>query len=101
VPPELRPLDLMAEMRDFADTASLIAPLDLVVTVDSAMAHLAGALGKKVWILSRFDACWRWLRDRDDSPWYPSARLFRQTRPDDWGGVIARVAAALARQAPV
>ena len=55
------------------------------------MAHLAGALGKPVWILSRFDGCWRWLTDREDSPWYPSARLFRQTEPGDWNPVIAKV----------
>jgi hypothetical protein len=70
---------------DFADTAALIMALDLVISVDTAMAHLAGALGKPVCILSRFDGCWRWLQDRDDTPWYPSARLFRQRKPGDWG----------------
>ncbi|WP_330995697.1 glycosyltransferase family 9 protein [Burkholderia territorii] len=95
LPPELRPLDLMGEVRDFADTAALIECLDLVITVDTSVAHLAGALGKPVWILSRFDGCWRWLQNRDDSPWYPTARLFRQTRPGDWDGVIERVARAL------
>jgi len=69
--------------------------LDLVISVDTSVAHLAGALGKPVWILSRFDGCWRWLLDRDDSPWYPTARLFRQRAPGDWDAVIARVAQEL------
>ncbi len=76
---------------DFAETAALVAALDLVVTVDTAVAHLAGALGRPVWILSRFDGCWRWLQDRDDSPWYPSARLYRQSAPDDWTAPLARL----------
>jgi len=87
--------DWMGEIDDFAATAALIANLDLVVSVDTAIAHLAGALGKPVWILSRFDGCWRWLRDRADSPWYPTARLFRQRVPGDWDEVVERVAAAL------
>jgi tetratricopeptide (TPR) repeat protein len=80
---------------DFADTAALIAALDLVVAVDTAVAHLAGAMGKPVWLLSRFDSCWRWMLDRDDSPWYPTLRLFRQVRPGDWGEVMGRVVVAL------
>ena len=87
--------DWTAELNDFADTAALVATLDLVITVDTAVAHLAGALGKPVWILNRFDACWRWLRDRTDSPWYPSARLFRQPVLGDWDSVIRDVALAL------
>ena len=83
--------DFTGELHDFADTAALIAQLDLVISVDTATAHLAGALGKPVWILNRFDACWRWLLDRDDSPWYPTARLYRQERPGDWEGVLQRV----------
>lgn len=90
-----RPHDLMGEVQDFADTAAIVDCLDLVITVDTSVAHLAGALGKPVWILSRFDGCWRWLQDRDDTPWYPSARLFRQVRHGDWDEVIARVARAL------
>lgn len=86
---------LTAELKDFADTAALVANLDLVITCDTAVAHLAGGLGKPVWILNRFDACWRWLADRDDSPWYPSARLFRQPEPGDWSSVIDRVVRAL------
>ncbi|HEY2595683.1 MAG TPA: hypothetical protein VGK33_17465, partial [Chloroflexota bacterium] len=69
--------------------------LDLVISVYTSVAHLAGALGRPVWILSRFDGCWRWLQDRDDSPWYPSARLFRQPAPGAWDPVIASVAEAL------
>jgi tetratricopeptide (TPR) repeat protein len=83
--------DCGRELHDFADTASLIEHMDLVISVDTAVAHLAGALGKPVWILNRFDACWRWLLDVDSSPWYPSARLFRQPRPGDWEDVIQRV----------
>jgi tetratricopeptide (TPR) repeat protein len=87
--------DLTGDIRDFADTAALIEQLDLVVSVDTATAHLAGALGKPVWILNRFDACWRWLRNRSDSPWYPTARLYRQERPGVWDGVLERVNADL------
>jgi ADP-heptose:LPS heptosyltransferase len=65
--------------------------MDLVVTVDTAVAHLAGAMGKPVWILLRFSPDWRWLLDRDDSPWYPSARLFRQQQLGNWAEVIERV----------
>ncbi|HVN00690.1 MAG TPA: tetratricopeptide repeat protein [Caulobacteraceae bacterium] len=95
-PPEgLRMVDFTAHLHDFAETAALVANLDLVITVDTALAHLAGALGRPVWILSRFDGCWRWLEGRDDSPWYPTARLFHQRTPGDWAEVVARVAAAL------
>ncbi len=87
--------DWTDELDDFADTAALIEALDLVITVDTATAHLAGALGKPVWILNRNDACWRWLTGRDDSPWYPTATLFRQPRPGDWNAVFAEVTEAL------
>lgn len=96
LPSDLRPLDPMDDVQDFADTAAIVECLDLVITVDTSMAHLAGALNKPVWILSRYDSCWRWLRDRDDSPWYPCARLFRQIEPGNWDEVVARVADALA-----
>lgn len=86
-----------AHLNDFLDTAALIENLDLVITVDTSMAHLAGAMGKPVWILNRFDACWRWLLNRDDSPWYPTARLYRQEAAGDWDGVIRKVAADLTR----
>ncbi|MDR3014535.1 MAG: tetratricopeptide repeat-containing glycosyltransferase family protein [Delftia acidovorans] len=96
LPPHLRPFDPMSDVRDFADTAAIIECLDLVISVDTSVAHLAGALNKPVWILSRHDGCWRWLRERDDSPWYPTARLFRQSKPGDWADVIDRVVQALA-----
>jgi tetratricopeptide (TPR) repeat protein len=85
-----------AELSDFADTAALISQLDLVVTIDTSVAHLAGALGVPVWIMLQHSADWRWLLDRADSPWYPTARLFRQQRPGDWEGVVRDVARALA-----
>ncbi len=89
----------MDEVTDFADTAALIGGLDLVIAVDTAVAHLAAALGKPVWMLSRFMGCWRWLRDRDDSPWYPTLRIFRQQRAQDWDGALARVRDALVARA--
>ncbi len=87
--------------RDLADTAAIISHLDLVITVDTSVAHVAGALNKPVWILSRFDGCWRWFADRDDSPWYPRARLYRQSEPGQWADVVERVASALERSATV
>ncbi len=83
------------ELRDFTDTAALIEALDLVIAVDTSVAHLGGALGKPTWILLPFSPDWRWLTGRDDSPWYPSARLFRQAAPGDWADVVRRVAQAL------
>jgi tetratricopeptide (TPR) repeat protein len=91
--------DFSSFIEDFSDTAAIIDNLDLVISVDTATAHLAGALGKPVWILNRFDTCWRWLLDRADSPWYPTARLYRQRRPGDWDEVIERVGADLRRWA--
>ncbi len=88
-------VDFMGEMEDFADTAALVEALDLVISVDTSVAHLAGALNKPVWILSRFDGCWRWLGHRADSPWYPSARLFHQARRDDWSPVVGEISTAL------
>lgn len=85
------------ELADFADTAALISTLDLVITVDTSTAHLAGALGKPVWILLPHAPDWRWLLKREDSPWYPSARLFRQERTDDWSVPLERVREALSR----
>ncbi len=79
---------------DFYDTASLVAGLRLVVTVDTALAHLAGAMGKPTWILLPYDGDWRWLEGRIDSPWYPSARLFRQPSAGDWGSVAAEILTA-------
>ena len=82
-------------LRDFDDTAALIQAMDLVISVDTSVAHLAGALGKPVWILLPYVPDWRWLLDREDSPWYPTARLFRQTRRSDWEGVLRDVADAV------
>ena len=78
-----------------SDTATVIAGLDLVITVDTAVAHLAGALGTPVWNLLSFAADWRWLLDRDDCPWYPTMKLFRQKAPGDWKSVISSVRQAL------
>lgn len=94
-----RVFDYAPELESFADTAALISALDLVISVDTAVAHLAGALGKPVWILLPFAPDSRWMRDRSDSPWYPSARLFRQPAPGDWESVVARVARELTRAA--
>jgi len=88
-------IDHTSLLLDFSDTAALIEQLDLVISVDTSTAHLAGACGKPVWILNRFDNCWRWLLDRSDSPWYPTARLYRQPRSGDWDSVIDRVRADL------
>jgi len=90
--------DLSADLTDFGETAALIANLDLVITVDTAIAHLAGAMGRPVWILLPKASDWRWLLDRSDSPWYPTARLFRQSTPGEWNPVIAEVASALSQE---
>jgi tetratricopeptide (TPR) repeat protein len=91
---------LDADLSDFGDTAAAIEQCDLVISVDTAVAHLAGALGKPVWVLLPFVADWRWLLERDDSPWYPSARLFRQRKMGDWDGLIAEVREALSTWHP-
>jgi len=88
-------LNLMGEMADFADTAALIANLDLVISVDTAVAHLAAAMGKPVWLLNRFDSCWRWPQGRHDSAWYKSMRIFPQPRAGDWESVVTDIVAAL------
>ncbi|MEG4215804.1 tetratricopeptide repeat protein [Microcoleus sp. Pol14C6] len=87
--------DLTPHLSDFADTASAISQLDLVISVDTAVAHLAGALGKPVWVLLSFAPDWRWLLDREDNPWYPTARLFRQSQPESWQELFDEVQAAL------
>jgi hypothetical protein len=106
---EVRPTDAAAlasappiaafagELADFRDTAALVELMDLVVSVDTAVAHLAGALAKPVWVLLPWSPDWRWLLERTDSPWYPSARLWRQSRPRDWPGVVEQVAAEARR----
>jgi hypothetical protein len=98
-PAGMRMVDLSQHLHDFADTASAITALDLVITTCTSVAHLAGALGKPVWILLQYAADWIWLLDREDSPWYPTARLFRQPTPGAWPLVIERVAGELRRLA--
>ncbi|MBR0715433.1 tetratricopeptide repeat protein [Bradyrhizobium liaoningense] len=90
-------VDLAPALGDFADTAAAVAALDLVIAVDTSVAHLAGALGRPVWMLLPYALDWRWLRDREDSPWYPTMRLYRQEKPQAWDGVLTRVSAELAR----
>jgi hypothetical protein len=87
--------DAMDDVGDFADTAALVSALDLVVSVDTSVAHLGAALGRPVWLLDRCDGCWRWLAGREDSPWYPTMRIYHQTVWGDWGPVLGRMAADL------
>ncbi len=90
-----RVVDFTDDLHDFSDTAALIENLDLVVSVDTSALHVAGALAKPVWLLNRRNTCWRWLRAREDSPWYPTVRQFRQEQTRDWTPVVTRIAAAL------
>ena len=94
-PPHPKLQSVAAPWRDFADTAAVLDCMDLVVTVDTSVAHLAGALGKPAFVLLPFNSDWRWLLQRDDSPWYPSLRLFRQNYAESWEGVISRVRASV------
>jgi len=106
--PDLRPGDAPAlamhpnirffgrDLRDFSDTAALVEEMDLVISIDTSVLHLAGALGRPAWGMLSFAADWRWSRERADSPWYPTMRLFRQARSGDWTAVIEQVSAALA-----
>ena len=87
--------DLGPRLGDFADTAAVLAELDLVITVDTAVAHLAGAMGRPVWVMLPHAPDWRWILGRDDTPWYPTMRLFRQATPGDWAGVVARIRTGL------
>ena len=87
--------------RDLAETAALIAQLDMVITTDTSIAHLAGAMGKPVWILLPHLGDWRWMQEMETTPWYPAARLFRQSSPGDWAGLVERVAAELKNAPPV
>ena len=96
-PPGMRLIDLDAQQADFADTAAIVANLDLVISIDTSVAHLAGAMGKPVWILLHSLPDWRWLLDRQDSPWYPTARLFRQSAAGDWSDVVDRLSTELRR----
>lgn len=95
-PPQgMRLIDLAAELGDFADDAALMSNLDLIISINTATAHLAGALGRRVWTLTQFPPDWRWLLGRDDSPWYPTMRLFRRGRHEDWAQVILRLGDAI------
>ena len=86
------------ELQDFMDTAALCELVDVVISTCTSVAHLAGSMGRPLWVLLTYNTDWRWLRDRTDSPWYPSARLYRQDKMGDWSGVSARVRADLERQ---
>jgi ADP-heptose:LPS heptosyltransferase len=88
-------LDWTSELTDFAATAGLVDCLDAIVTIDSAMAHLAGALGKRVCVLLSYWPDWRWMMDRPDSPWYPTMRLYRQPSPRDWTTPVWQVVSDL------
>ena len=99
LPPGVPLFDAMRDVRSFDDTAAVVANLDLVITIDSAVAHLAAALGRPVWLLSRFDACWRWLAGRAECPWYPTLRVHRQPAPGDWDTLIAAIVVELQRNA--
>jgi tetratricopeptide (TPR) repeat protein len=90
-------VNLANDLIDFGETAAAISELDLIITVDTAVAHLAGSLGKPVWLLLTYAPDWRWMLDREDSPWYPSMRLFRQKHPGEWGDVIESVGRELRR----
>ncbi len=94
-PAGMRIVDFGRELADFSDTAALVANLDLVISIDTAAAHLAGAMATPVWVLTDWPPEWRWLLGRDDSPWYPTMRLFRRAREEAWHGVISRLAEAL------
>jgi hypothetical protein len=91
--------DLSAELRDFAETAGVILSLDLVIAVDTAVAHVAGALASPTWLMLPFSPDWRWMLEREDSLWYPTLRLYRQPAPGDWESVVARLAADLRQRA--
>jgi ADP-heptose:LPS heptosyltransferase len=92
----MRVVDWTHDLHDFADTAALVQNLDLVISVDSAVAHLAGALGIRTWVLVQFVPDWRWLTERTDSPWYPTMKLFRQISHNDWTHPISQLARELA-----
>lgn len=90
-------IDFTEDIEDFSDTAALIEHLDLVISVDTSTAHLAAAMGKPVWLMNRYDTCWRWMLERADTPWYPTMRIFRQPNPGDWGSVVTEIREALLR----
>ena len=92
-----RIVDLHEEIRDFGDTAAIIASLDLLITADTAVAHVAGALGVPVWMLDRHNTCWRWRLASKTTPWYPTMTIFRQRRMGDWSDVVERVRVQFAK----
>jgi hypothetical protein len=89
--------DFSDELHDFSDTAALVANLDLIISVDTSVCHLAGAIGKPVWLLNRFNTCWRWQLERIDTPWYSNFNLFRQGKDESWEAVMTRVRSSLAQ----
>jgi hypothetical protein len=94
-PAGLRLMDWTEDLTDYAETAAMIQHLDLIVTVDTAVAHLAGAMGKRTWLMLPWIPDWRWMLERTDSPWYPTMRLFRQRKTGDWAEVLRQVAGSL------
>ncbi len=97
-PPGIDLVNYGPELEDFTDTMGLIANLDLVISVDTAVAHLTGAMGKPVWLILPFSPDWRWLLNRTDSPWYPTMRIYRQKKKGDWDSVFNRIGRDLQRQ---
>ena len=93
-------IDLAGELGDLAETAAAMSNLDLVISSCTGPAHMAAALGRPVWIALPYDGCWRWMLDRDDSPWYPTLRLFRQETRGDWSHPVNRIAQALTEFKP-
>ena len=89
LPPDI--MDISEDLADFSDTAAVISELDLVISMDTAVAHLTGALGKPVWLLLSTAGDWRWMKDRNDSPWYPTMQIFRQTNFNDWNEILTRI----------
>ena len=96
----LQPINLASELHNFADTAAIMCNMDLIVTTDTSVAHLAGALGRPAWVMLQFTPDWRWHLNRQDNPWYPTMRLFRQRKLGDWSGVIDDVVQALSQLNP-
>ena len=95
LPADVSVLDGSSRDKDLAETAALVATLDLVITTDTCIAHLAGAMGKPVWILLPYIGDWRWMQEQETTPWYPTARLLRQSEPGDWAGLVERAATEL------
>jgi hypothetical protein len=95
---DARVKDMSVEIKSWSDTAALVSFLDLVISADTSVCHLAAGMGKRTFLLNRYDTCWRWLLHRDDSPWYPSLTQFRQKEPGDWGSVIGRIKTALVKR---